>query len=244
MNNYSKDYNYNVNGQTAIDSVEATAASAYRNMYAWMAGALGLSALTSFYVMQQVMQSDTFAEIFLSRGMMWGLVIASIAMVMVIGGMIHRLSFVTASVLFTLYAVIVGAWISPVLLIYTHESVFQVFLITAGTFAGMSIYGHITKKDLTKIGQICGMAIWGLILASLVNYFMHSDTMSYIVSYVGVLIFCGLTMYDVQKMKNLIYEGGFTGEQLNKVALLGALNLYLDFINLFLYLLRILGRRK
>ena len=172
------------------------------------------------------------------------MIIASIAMVMIISSQIHKLSFMAASLLFSLYAVLMGAWISPILLIYTSSSVFQVFAITAGTFAGMSIYGHITKKDLTKIGQIAIMAIWGLILASLVNLFMHNETMSYIISYVGVLVFCGLTMYDVQKMKVLIYQGGFSGDDLNKVALLGALNLYLDFLNLFLYLLRILGRRK
>lgn len=242
MDNYSKDYK--VDSQYGYDNVEVSVASAYKNMFAWMAGALGISAMTAFYVMDRIMKSDSFAEFFFSRGMMWGMVIASIAMVMILSSMIHKLSFITASVLFSLYAVLMGAWISPVLLIYTGESVAQVFLISAGTFAGMSIYGHLSKRDLSKIGQICGMALWGLILASLVNFFMHSGTMSYIISYVGVLIFCGLTMFDVQKMKNLIYQGGFTGNDLNKIALLGALNLYLDFLNLFLYLLRILGRRK
>lgn len=242
MDNYTKEYN--VNSNYGNDNAEVSVASAYKNMFAWMAGALGLSALTSYYVMNHIILSDSFAEIFLSKGMMWGMIIASIAMVMIISTQIHKLSFIGASLLFSLYAVLMGAWISPIMLIYTASSVFQVFVITAGTFAGMSIYGHITKRDLTKVGQIAIMAVWGLILASLINFFMHNDTMSYIISYVGVLIFCGLTMYDVQKMKNLIYQGGFSGDDLNKVALLGALNLYLDFLNLFLYLLRILGRRK
>ncbi len=149
-----------------------------------------------------------------------------------------------AHLLFCLYAVIMGAWMTPVLLVYTAASVTKVFLITAGTFGGMAVYGHVSNKDLSTVGRICGIALWGVILASLVNLFMGSSTMDYVISYLAVAIFCGLTMYDVQKFKNLLIGSDSSNDSVRKIALLGALTLYLDFLNLFLHLLRILGRRK
>jgi len=238
---YVKDYGY---GSQTVD-VEATTSSVYRSMFGWMAGGLGITALTSFVIMDRLVQSDAFAEIFFSKGMMWFLIIASFGMVIGLSSMIHRLSFMTASIMFSLYAVVMGAWITPVLLLYTGESVFQVFLITAGTFAGMAVYGHFTKADLSKVGKIAIMALWGVIIASLVNFFMQSSMMSYIISYISVAIFCGLTMYDVQKFKELIESYGETADDnVRKIALIGALSLYLDFLNLFLTLLRIMGNRR
>lgn len=240
MNNYVKDYTTSY--QTS--AVEGTIVKVYKNMFGWMAAALSLSALTSFVVIDRIYTSEAFANAFFSSPAMWIMAIASFAMVMVLSGAIHRLSLTTASLLFALYSVLMGAWIAPVLLVYTAESVTQVFLITAGTFAGMAVYGHITSRDLSKMGSILMMALIGVIIASLVNMFMHSSGMSYVISYVAVLIFCGLTMYDVQKFKNIIYNYGQADDQIRKVALLGALSLYMDFLNLFLYLLRILGSRR
>ncbi len=238
---YVKDYNY---GASPVD-FEATTSSVYRSMFGWMAGGLGLTALTSFVIMDRLVQSDVFAEIFLSKGMMWFLILASFGMVIGLSSMIHRLSFMTASVLFALYSVVMGAWITPVLLMYTGASVFQVFLITAGTFAGMAVYGYFTKADLSKVGKIAIMALWGVIIASLVNFFMHSSAMSYIISCISVAIFCGLTMYDVQRFKAFIEGYGETADDnVRKIALIGALSLYMDFLNLFLSLLRIMGNRR
>ena len=240
MNNYVKDYttSYQTTG------VEGTIASVYKNMFGWMAAALCLSALSAYVVLDRIYASEAFAQAFFSSPAMWIMAIGSFAMVMVLSGALHKMSMTTASLIFALYSVLMGAWIAPVLLIYTAQSVTQVFLITAGTFAGMAVYGHITSRDLSKLGSILMMALIGVIIASLVNIFMHSTGMAYIISYVAVLIFCGLTMYDVQRFKNIIYSYGQADDQIRKVALIGALNLYMDFLNLFLYLLRILGSRR
>ena len=242
---YTKDYSYNNVSQSAEVKQAETTASVYRNMYLWMTAGLLLTALSSFVIMDKIFHDSEFAEMFLGRGFFFGLMIASFALVFVLSGLIHRLTFMVATLLYALYAVIMGAWIAPLLLIYTESSVFQVFLITAGTFAGMAIYGHITKKDLTTVGHIAGMALWGIILASLVNAFMHSSMMDYIISYVVILVFCGLTMYDVQKFKEIILSyGDEADDNIRKIAVLGALALYLDFLNIFLALLRLLGNRR
>lgn len=240
MDNYVK--NYTTSYETS--SVEGTIASVYKNMFGWMAAALGLSALSAYVVIDRIYASEAFANAFFSSSAMWIMAIASFAMVFILSGALHKLSMTSASLLFALYSVLMGAWIAPVLLIYTAESVTQVFLITAGTFGGMAVYGHITSRDLSKLGSILMMALIGIIIASLVNIFMHSSGMSLIISYISVVIFCGLTMYDVQKFKNIIYNYGQADDQIRKIALLGALNLYMDFLNLFLYLLRILGSRR
>ena len=242
---YTKDYEYSHSTARGETTVEETTASVYRNMYLWMTAGLSITALTAFVVMDRISHSQPFAETFLSGGMMIFLAIVSFVLVFVLSGMINRLSFVTATLLFALYSVIMGAWMAPVLLVYTEASVFKVFLITAGTFGGMAVYGHVTKSDLTTVGRIAGMALWGVILASIVNFFMHSAMMDYVISYVAIAIFCGLTMYDVQKFKELIFSfGSEANDNVRKIALIGALSLYLDFLNLFLHLLRILGSRR
>lgn len=246
MADYQKNYDYN-NYDVAgtINFEQNVVLPAYKNMYGWMAAALSLSALTSYLIMRELFLSDTFASIFFSSAMRWILILGSFGLVMSISGIIHRLSVSTASLLFALYSVVMGAWITPFLLLFTGSSVCQVFLITAGTFAGMAVYGHFTKRDLSKIGQICIMGLWGLILASLVNLFFGNSMVQYIVSYIGVAIFCGLTMWDVQRFRELIYNSPDADQTtIQKFALLGALNLYLDFMNMFIYLLRILGERK
>lgn len=240
MDQYTKNYTGYANGV----SVEQQTVSLYKSMYLWMSMGLGMTALTSFVVMKLLYQSDQFAEVFLSSTTMIMLMIASFVMVFALGGMINRISFIMAHLLFCLYSVIMGAWLTPMLLLYTSASVTKVFLITAGTFGGMAVYGHFTNRDLSSIGRICYMALWGVILASIVNIFMGSSMMDYVISYLAVAIFCGITMYDVQKFKTLLLECGDAGDSVRKIALLGALTLYLDFLNLFIHLLRILGQRK
>ena len=163
---------------------------------------------------------------------------------MFISSRIDSLSLSTATLLFTLYSAINGLTLSVIFLVYDITTIGQVFFITAGTFGAMALFGYYTKKDLSVIGHTLYMALIGLILATLVNFFMRSAMLDYILSYIGVGIFVGLTAWDSQKIKRILSEMNDTGEEAQKFALLGALTLYLDFINLFLYLLRIFSKRR
>ena len=158
--------------------------------------------------------------------------------------MIHKLSSYNAILLFLLYAVLNGLTFSVIFLVYTSESISSTFLITAGTFGAMSAYGFFTKKDLTKIGSLAMMALIGIIIASVVNMFFKNEMIHWIITYLGVAIFVGLTAYDTQKLKSIAANGFENEESMEKSAIIGALTLYLDFINLFLFLLRIFGTRK
>jgi FtsH-binding integral membrane protein len=174
----------------------------------------------------------------------FGLIGGEFLLVIGISAMIDKMSAATATALFIAYAAINGLTLSIIFLAYTAASVTSVFFITGGVFGAMSIYGYVTKRDLTTIGNLCFMALIGLIIAMVVNIFMHSSTMYWIISFAGVLIFVGLTAYDTQKIKQMAtcVEGDF--ESGRKGAIMGALALYLDFINLFLFLLRIFGSRR
>ena len=241
---YVKDYSTS-GSSSQTHTLAETTASVYRNMYLWMTAGLGLTALTAYTVMDRAMHSDEFAAMLFSMPMMIGLMVVSLIMVIALSTRIERMSFVVATTIFALYSVVMGVWMSPVLFAYTSSSVFKVFLITAGTFGGMAVYGHVTKHDLSSIGRIAIMALWGVILASVVNFFMKSEMMDYVVSYIAIAIFCGLTMYDVQRFKQIILGyGDAADDNVRKIALLGALSLYLDFLNLFLHLLRLMGSRK
>ena len=182
--------------------------------------------------------------IFSNRILFWGLLIGELALVWIVSASINRLSLTTATVMFILYSVLNGVTLSFIFLAYTMTSITTVFFITAGTFAAMSLYGYFTKTDLSKMGQILIMALIGLIIATLVNLFVKSSGLTMILSYVGVLIFVGLTAWDTQKIKVMLQTATDTGEAAQKIALMGALSIYLDFINLFLYLLRIFGSSR
>ena len=212
-----------------------------RKVYLWMTLALVITAITAY----GVATSPAAIQFILgNRIVFFGLIIAEFALVFAVGGMINRLSITTATLLFTLYSVVNGATLSIVLLAYTQESVTKVFFITAGTFAAMSAVGYLTKRDLSRVGRILFMALIGLIIATVVNIFWKNSGFMAILNYLGVLIFVGLTAYDTQKIKNMLLTAEDGGEVGQKMALLGALTLYLDFINLFLYLLRILGKAR
>lgn len=172
----------------------------------------------------------------------WGLLIAELVMVLVISGAINRLSETSATLLFYLYSILNGAVFSIILMAYTNESIFKTFLITAGVFGAMSVYGYFTKKDLTKIGTFLRMALIGLIICLVVNIFWANSTFQWIISLAGVAIFIGLTAWDTQKIKTLAAQSdeNFAG----KLATIGALMLYLDFVNLFLFLLRFFGSSR
>lgn len=213
-----------------------------RKVYVWMTLALVLTGITAYGVASSPSLMMTIIQ---TPAIMWGLIIAELAIVIAISAAINRLSLTTATLLFVLYSVLNGATLSLIFAVYTMSSIANVFFITAGTFGVMAAYGYFTKRDLSSWGRLLLMALIGLIIATLVNVFLVKSTgFDLILSYAGVLIFVGLTAYDTQKIKQMLAMQTDMGEGAQKVALLGALSLYLDFINLFLYLLRIFGRRE
>ncbi len=207
-------------------------------VYVWMALALLITGITAFGVASS---PTLLMTIMSSKGLMWGLIIAELALVFAISGAINRLSLSTATLLFIVYSVLNGTMLSSIFVIYQPMVIAKVFFITAGTFGAMAFYGYSTKRDLTSIGKILFMALIGLIIATVVNMFLKSPGFDYILSYIGVAIFIGLTAWDTQKIKQMLMTQYDMNEGAQKLALLGALSLYLDFINLFLYLLRIFG---
>ena len=209
-----------------------------RKVYTWMTLALLITGVTAFGV-----ASSPTLFMSLSK-MMWGLIIAELALVFILSGAINRLSLGTATLMFIGYSVLNGAMLSSIFLVYEPMVIAKVFFITAGTFGAMAVYGYTTKKDLTSMGKILFMALIGLIIATVVNMFLKSPGFDYILSYIGVAIFIGLTAWDSQKIKEMLQTQYDMSEGAQKLALLGALTLYLDFINLFLYLLRIFGNNK
>ena len=211
-----------------------------RKVYGWMAMALVITALTAYYVARS---PQLIQLIFTNQPVLWALIIGEFGLVLGLSAAINRLSLTTATIMFVVYSVVNGATLSSIFFIYTMSSITSVFLITAGTFAVMAAYGYFTKSDLSSIGKLLFMALIGLIIATLVNIFLKSSGLEMILNYVGVLIFVGLTAYDSQKIKEMMLTAPDAGEATQKLALVGALSLYLDFINLFLYLLRIFGRR-
>ena len=233
----------NFDGMTRERELSMSAAfpALMRKVYVWMSLALVLTGVTAYGV---ATSPGVLNAIFTNQILFWGLVIAEFVLVIGISAAIHKLSLTTATLMFVLYSVINGAVLSSIFLIYTMSSIASVFFITADTFAVMAFIGYTTKKDLTSMGKILFMALIGIIIATIVNIFLKSSGLEMIVSYLGVLIFVGLTAYDSQKIKNMLLMAPDAGEGAQKLALLGALTLYLDFINLFIYLLRIFGRRE
>jgi len=210
-------------------------------VYNWMAIALLITGLVAYFTAgsEQLLQL-----IFGNKLLFFGLIIAEIGLVGYIAARIQKLTSSTAISLFILYSALNGLTLAFVFMIYTSASITSTFFITGGTFGAMSLYGYITKRDLTKIGNIAFMALIGIIIASVVNIFLQSPMMYWIITYLGVAIFVGLVAYDTQKLKRIAMNGFDNEESMEKSAILGALTLYLDFINLFLFLLRIFGDRK
>ncbi|MDO4715606.1 MAG: Bax inhibitor-1/YccA family protein [Bacteroidales bacterium] len=218
-------------------------ASLFTKVYTWMALALALTGLTAYYVagniaIMEMLLSNSFA--------FWGLVAVQLGLVWGISGAINRISFPVAGLLFVIYSILNGVTLSFIFLAYTMESIASVFFITAGAFGGLSLVGYFIKRDLSAMGKFLLMALIGIIIASVVNIFLQNSTLHWVVSYLGVLVFAGLTAYDTQKIKNMLVEASQHGvtPDTQKIALIGSLTLYLDFINLFLYLLRIFGDRR
>jgi len=214
-----------------------------RSVYNWMCIGLGITALVSLYVSG----NEKFVGMVFGNSLIFfALIIAELALVFSISGLVNRMSAGTATTLFVIYSALNGITLSFIFLAYARASIVSTFFICSATFLACSIYGWTTKKDLTSWGGFLMMGLIGIIIASLVNIFIRSNAMTMIVSYIGVIVFVGLTAYDTQKMKDmaLTQPAGLDGEVVQKGAILGALSLYLDFINLFLMLLRIFGQSR
>lgn len=209
-------------------------------VYLWMTLALVVTGMTAYYVASS---PAILYAIVSNQIAFWGLFIGELVLVFVLSSRIMSLSFVTASLMFVIYSIMNGVFFSFILLAYTEQSIATTFLITAGTFGAMSLFGFVTKRDLSTMGRILFMLLIGLLIATVVNIFMKAEGLALILNYAGVVIFVGLTAYDTQSIKQMLQEHG-DKEGAEKIALLGSLELYLDFINLFIYLLRILGSRK
>lgn len=223
------------------EKVTSAFAVLMRNVYLWMTLGLAMTGLTAAYMASNLGWMQTLAE---NSILFYGLIIAELGLVWYLSARVMNLSFATAGILFAVYAILNGVTFSFILLVYTAESIATTFFVTAGTFAAMALVGFFIKRDLSAIGRFLFMALIGLIIATLVNMFVGSSAFAWALTYIGVLLFCGLTAYDTQKIKNMLLEyGGEVNEDTMKLALMGSLTLYLDFINLFLYLLRILGNR-
>lgn len=226
-----------------IRQQEMTNASTFkvlmRKVYLWMTLALMITGITAAGVANS---PNILALIYSSQVVMWGIIIAEFGLVIYISARLEKLSLSTATTLFALYSILNGVMLSSIFLLYSTAIISKVFFITAGTFGVTVLYGYATKKDLSSLGNILFMALIGLVIATIVNVFMKSAMFDLILSYIGVIIFVGLTAWDSQKIKHMMMVQQDADESAQRLALIGALSLYLDFINLFLYLLRIFGR--
>ncbi|WP_294787107.1 Bax inhibitor-1/YccA family protein [Prevotella sp.] len=233
---------YDVDSLRNKDYAMSTAFPALmRKVFVWMTLALAITGLTAYGV---ATSPALLSLIFSSKVTFFGLIIAEFALVFAISGAINRLSLSTATLLFILYSIVNGATLSTIFFAFSVATIGKVFFITAGTFGAMALVGYTTKTDLTSMGKLLFMALLGIIIASVINMFVGSSGLDLILSYVGVLVFVGLTAYDTQKIKQMCQSAPDAGESTQKLALIGALSLYLDFINLFLYLLRIFGNNR
>ncbi|PLY02187.1 MAG: hypothetical protein C0622_05890 [Desulfuromonas sp.] len=213
----------------------------FRKVYLWMTAGLGTTALAAFLMLS----SETALKfVFADKMNFYILIFAELGLVIALSAAINRISARTATLMFLAYSALNGVTFAAIFLVYTRSSIASVFLITAGTFAAMSLYGYVTKRDLTGLGSFLTMGLFGIIIASIVNMFMHNEMIHWIVGYIGVFIFVGLTAYDTQRLKQIGAAGFADEQQRHKLAIIGALRLYLDFINLFLMLLRVMGNRR
>lgn len=210
-------------------------------VYGWMSLALAITAGIAMFVASS---ADLQQLIFGNRLILIGLFIGEILLVTFISGILGNVSGATATLLFVIYSLLNGLTLASVFLVYTKASIASTFFATAGTFAAMSLYGYTTKRDLTSMGNLLFMALLGLVIASVVNMFVASSALYWIITYAGIIIFVGLVAYDTQKLKEMGSAGFQSADGERKGAILGALALYLDFINLFLMLLRLFGRRN
>ena len=240
MNNWNNDNGFNTAIQAENElTLRRYVAGVMRRVYGKMTMGLLVTAITSFLMLS----SQTVMNVFMGYPIIFfGAIIMELVLVFILSARIEKLNSGTAAVLFYLYSVMNGITLTPIFMYYTSTSIATTFALTAGTFGAMTIFGYVTRQDLSKLGSFLIMALFGLILCLVVNLFLHNTMMDLLISCAGILIFVGLTAWDTQAIKRMAAEADPT--MMNKVATWGALSLYLDFINLFIYLLRILGTRR
>ena len=223
------------------EQAEEVQRSFVMKVYGWMTSGLFI---TGIFAMFTISSPAMLEIIFGTRIVFIGLLIAQIGLVIWLSARIQKMTAMTATAIFLGYSALTGITLSSIFLMYTAGSLATTFFITGGTFGAMSLYGSITKRDLTNVGSFMMMGLFGIIIASVVNIFWTNSTLYWITTYIGIFVFVGLTAYDTQKIKQMAVMSLDGSETEQKGAILGALRLYLDFINLFLLLLRVLGRRK
>lgn len=226
-----------------LSTVSLRERSILKNVYLWMSVGLALTGVVSYVVAK----ASSLASLFLQSGFgFFILIIAQLGIVLFLTSRLEKMSATSAIISFGLYSIITGITFSIFFYIYTIETISRAFFTTAAMFGGMSLYGMTTKRDLSSVGHYLIMGLWGIIIASVINFLLRSDALNYFISIIGVLLFLGLTAWDTQKIKamNDSYGSEMDEELYIKLSIMGALILYLDFINIFLYLLRIFGRRR
>ena len=235
--------NFNIFAQSHQQAGDSTKAFMV-NVFSWMFAALTITAVMSYLFGTNLSLIEMLRTETGMKPLGYVVMFAPIGFVLLMSFGFNKLSYSVLLILFIAYAIIMGISLSFIFLIYTSGSIYVTFGVSALMFGIMALVGYTTNTDLTRLGNILMMALVGMIIAGIVNFFMKSDTMSYIISFIGVIVFTGLTAYDVQKLKNIGSGAEYGTESTNKLAIMGALNLYLDFINLFLSLLRMFGDRK
>jgi FtsH-binding integral membrane protein len=223
--------------QTVTQSLTSTL---FKSLYLQMSAALTITGLVAYFLSQ----SQAYINMLLNNSaMLWIVLIAQVGVVIFLSARLHSMSMSTATILFILYSVLTGVSFGSLFLVYEMSDIIATFFVTAGTFFVTSLVGYVTRMDLSKMGSILFMLLIGLVIATVVNMFLGSEGLYMICTYAGVIIFVGLTAYDTQKIKRMFNEYGTADDNGQKLALMGALMLYLDFINLFIYLLRLIGGR-
>lgn len=212
-----------------------------QRVYGWMFFGLALTALMAYYT---VSEPELLRAVVGNQAVFFGLIIGELVLVLVISGMIRRLSPAVASLLFIVYSLLNGLTLSVILLVYTQQSIASAFLVCAAMFGALSLYGLTTRHSLDGLGAFCSMGLTGLVVAMLVSLFWRNNMLEFIINCVGIIVFTGLTAYDTRKLKEMSASVGQDGAMAQSAAILGALVLYLDFINLFLFILRFMGSRR
>lgn len=231
----------NFSTSTSQAMTQEKVSSLFKNMYMQMASALALTGVTAFVLSES---ASFMTYLIYNQWLWWVCMLAEVGVVIYLSARVMKMSTNMATLMFVLYSMLTGVTLSTIFLVYQMETIATTFFVTAGTFFAMSLVGYFTKTDLTKMGSMLRMLLIGLIIATVVNIFVASSALYWITTYVGIIIFVGLIAYDTQKIKEIFYKHGSVDESGYKLALMGALTLYLDFINLFIYLLRFFGASR
>ncbi len=212
-------------------------------IYNYMALAVGLTGITALLTANYAVSNPAFAQLIYASPLKWVIMLSPLAFVLVLSFGIHKLSTGTAQLIFWAFAAVMGVSLSSIFLVYTGGSIAQTFFVTAASFAALSLYGYTTKRSLSAMGSFLIMGLFGIIIAMVVNIFLGSSALAFAINVIGVLIFAGLTAYDTQRIKHMYDQVSHSGELMARATIMGALSLYLDFVNLFMFLLSFMGSR-